>query len=62
MKRKGRSLTGEKHHNAKLTAAAVRDILASKERGIDLAAKYGVSKGAVYHVRHNRGWQSEARS
>lgn len=61
MIRKGRSLVGERHHNAKLTRDNVKDILASADGGPVLASKYGVSKGLIYHIRHNRAWVSEAR-
>ena len=43
---------------AKLTASDVREILASpNERGVDLAARYNVSKSTICRIRKNEVWQ-----
>ena len=48
---------GEKTRSAKLTEEAVRAILASTERGVDLARRYGVSCVAITHIRKNVTWK-----
>lgn len=55
--------SGEDHHNAKLTASAVKSIreelgLTPAYRGqlTDLAAKYGVSIHAIFDIKNGRSW------
>jgi len=53
-------LKGEKNGNAVLTDEAVADILSTPRTigsGLALAAKYGVSPGAISHVRVGRNWR-----
>jgi hypothetical protein len=58
MVRKGRgnNALGEHHGNSKLTEVAVADILSSSKSQNELAKKYGVTSGAIYHVRHGLNW------
>ena len=55
------AVSGETHYLAKLTEDAVREIRSSHERGIDLAARFGVSPGLVSLVRLGRAWKHVAR-
>jgi hypothetical protein len=48
---------GTRHRDAVLTEASVRDIRASDKPGVILAAKYGVTPGAIYAIRHRRSWR-----
>lgn len=57
---RARSPRGERQHMAKLTEAAVRQIRASSETELTLAAKFGVSKGAIYMVRAGKTWRHVA--
>ena len=52
----GYSMPGEKHPHAKLTDALVREIRLSKEKGITLADRYGVSDATISQVRKRKGW------
>lgn len=59
MVRKGRSLTGERHHQAKLDESTVRDIRkasAAGETQRSLATRYGVATGTVADVIYRRTW------
>lgn len=47
---------GERCASAKLTAPQVIEILASNERGIDLAARFGISQQTISSIRHHRTW------
>jgi hypothetical protein len=62
--RKGRqqklSFPGEKNGGAKLTEYDVRAIIASTSKGIDLAKKYGVSKGVISSIRNRKAWKHVA--
>lgn len=61
---KGRSMVGSRNHNAKLTEATVREIVARyADGGItqkQLAAEYGVVEGAIWNVLHGRSWEVAA--
>lgn len=62
MRAKGRDVPlvpsiGEDHYAAKLTAASAREIRASSARGVDLAARFGVSKCLISAVRVGRAWR-----
>jgi hypothetical protein len=48
---KGRTAQGETHHLAKLSAAQVREIRASKDRPAVLASRFGISVGHVGKLR-----------
>ena len=48
---------GEKHHNAKLTAEAVRQIRASPLPSSALAAIYGVTPSNIDFVRNGKTWR-----
>lgn len=54
--------TGERHHNAKLTEAAVREIRAWPKRmpQAKLREKYGVSRSAIVAIRMGKTWRSVA--
>lgn len=60
MLRKGRSVgpdvAGELHGEAKLTEANVRVIRGSREMGISLAARFGVSPSLISLVRRRKAW------
>lgn len=58
-KAKGRNLTGSQHPMAKLTEAQAREIRmrrAAGEKGIDLAAEFGVTAALVSQIHLNRIW------
>lgn len=48
---------GDRCPHSKLTAEIVREIRSSKEKGTDLARKYGVSSTLIYSVRKRRIWE-----
>jgi hypothetical protein len=51
---------GELHPRAKLSSADVADVrsaLANGESGAAIARRYGVSRGAIYHIANGRNWQ-----
>lgn len=59
MAAKGRSLQGERHHKAKVTDAAVREIrrrVAAGETCRALAPEYGVSPSAIERIASRRAW------
>jgi hypothetical protein len=56
-RRHGTMLRGEKHPKNKLTEVQAREILASPEMGVALAAKYGVSECTVCEIRTGRKWK-----
>ena len=64
MVHKGRSadLRGEKSSMAKLTSAAVREILTSDDSGAVLAAKFGVARSTVNAVMSGKTWKHVASS
>jgi hypothetical protein len=47
---------GEDKPNAKLSREAVEEIRTSTESGAALARRFGVTRGAIYHVRKARNW------
>lgn len=51
-----RVVDGKRSSNAKLTEAAVRDIRTSSDSNATLAAKYGVSDGAVWQAKAGKTW------
>ena len=57
MVKRGRSLTGERNHRAKLTAEAVSEIRASSLPVKELAVKFKVSWSLVYQVRSRKIWK-----
>lgn len=52
-----RGLTGEAHGRALLSESDVRAIRASDESIRNIAKRYGISPGAVQHIRKRRSWQ-----
>lgn len=58
MRDKGRSVVrrGEEHHNAKLTADQVSQILASSESRFVIAERYGVSPITIWEIRAGKKW------
>lgn len=48
---------GENSGNSKLRETDVEEIIKSKESAPRLAAKYGVSTGSIYNIRHARTWK-----
>lgn len=61
MSSKGRAFSpetaGENHGAAKLDDVAVRTIRASRERGVALAARYGVSPSLITLIRKRKAWR-----
>lgn len=47
---------GSAHYAARLTEADVKYVRSSKERGVDLAIKYGVGKTTISAIRTRRTW------
>lgn len=47
---------GSSNGNAKLTEAEVREILASSERGVRLAERFGVTQSLISRIRKGRCW------
>ncbi len=54
--RHGRSLTGTRHHQAKLTEDDVRHICSSGMTGRALALNYGVTESTVSAIRKRKTW------
>ncbi len=54
--RKAAQPRGLKHHNCKLTEAAVRDIKRKRMTITASAVKYGISTVTVKHIRAGRAW------
>ena len=48
---------GERHYSARLTEAQAREILASTERAVDLAQRYGIARQTVNGIRSRRNWK-----
>lgn len=62
MVRKGRSSSGGRHWNAKLTSGAVAEIRRLAETGMqqkDIAALFGVSGTAVHKIIHRKRWAKD---
>jgi hypothetical protein len=57
MTAKGRRVRGEKHGRAKLTEAEVIEIRASKDPQRVIAARYGVTPGAIALIQSRRHWR-----
>lgn len=58
MRRKGRGQKGATHYNAKLSVKDVIEIRRSREAGVRIAERFGISQSSVSHIRHNKGWRS----
>ncbi len=56
MVEKGRSCRGESNYNTKLTEADVQAIRASDEMHRVIAARYGVSRTSITHIRSGKRW------
>jgi hypothetical protein len=56
--KRGRTAKGEKHHSAKLTAAAALEIYNSKghETAEALSKRFGISKNGVYSIWKKKHW------
>jgi hypothetical protein len=54
---KNRQAKGEKFARSGLNAETVRLIRSSPLSDTEWAAKLGVSKGAINHIRHRRNWR-----
>jgi septin family protein len=48
---------GDNHPNAKVTEAIVREIRASKETGVVLAARYGISRCTISVIKNGKAWR-----
>ena len=51
---------GEAHHSSKLSAADVAAIRASTEKGVILAARYGVTPPTISVIRNGKSWRAAA--
>lgn len=56
----GTALTGERHHQSKLTENDVRVIRCSSQSCEELSKKFGVSSGHIYNIRRRRFWKTIA--
>jgi len=54
---KGRQAKGTDFKRSKLNPAAILEIHQSRLPDTELARKFGVTKGAINHVRHRRNWR-----
>jgi hypothetical protein len=54
---KGRQAKGSDFKRSKLNQAAIVEIHQSRLPDTVLARKFGVTKGAINHVRHRRNWR-----
>lgn len=52
-----RVLRGEEQWMSKLTEDRVREIIASDNRGVDLARRFGVSQATISMIRTKRRWR-----
>jgi hypothetical protein len=52
-----RRVQGEAHGRALITEQIVREIRESQEAAAVLSERYGISKGAIQHIRHRRTWK-----
>jgi hypothetical protein len=57
MVKKGRHMRGEGHYKSRLDQQKVRHIRSKTEPVDVLAAKYGVTKGAIFAVLNNKTWR-----
>jgi hypothetical protein len=48
---------GEDHGNAKVTEEIVREIRSSKESGVVMAKRFGISTATLYDIRNNHIWR-----
>jgi len=60
MVRKGRSRKGQKHHNAKLTTAQIKEIRDSALGQRVLAGQFGVTQQHISNIRRGRRWSHVA--
>lgn len=56
-KGRARPPVGEANRHAKLTEDVVRFIRASELPANDIAAQFGITNGAVYHIRNRHTWR-----
>lgn len=56
----GRSLAGERHHQAKLRIAQIEEIRTSSEKPFELARKFGVRYQTIWSIQNNHSWRVEA--
>ncbi len=56
-RRHGTALFGEHHNMAKLRRVDADMIRASKDRGVDLAARFNVSQATISNIRHGKNWR-----
>jgi predicted DNA binding protein len=57
MRLKGRAARGSTHHWAKLTDSQVKGIraaLRNGERGVDIAARFGIAQSTVTYIKQGR--------
>ena len=51
------SMSGENHHQSKLTKEDVMDIFNSKERHCDLAREFKVTYRTIYNIKTKKTWK-----
>lgn len=57
MKRKGRSLRGERNITAKITEDDVRYIRSTDKVAKELFEHFGISRTQIYYIRHRKTWK-----
>lgn len=55
--RHGTQNDGEKNGFSKLTEADIKQIRLSRERGVDIATRYGVDKTCISQIRLRKSWR-----
>jgi len=54
---KGRLVSGERQHRARLTETAVREIKGSTESFASLARRYGTDPSNIWWIKSGKGWK-----
>jgi hypothetical protein len=57
-KGRGRSVAGERHYRAKLTAAQVEEIRTAPSTQRAIGARFGISQRQVWSIKHGTSWAS----
>ena len=60
--RNGVTPMGERHHWSKLSESDVQAIIGSMETSKVLAARFGISKGNVDHIRRGASWKESTKT
>lgn len=57
MRERGRSLSGEKNNNSKLTPEQVHDIRNNTVSGVVLSELYGIAQSTISMIRNGKRWK-----